>query len=108
MCPRKPGLRWRERPAFSFCTLRQRKSLFFLAVLNRRQASKFIHSRANNYALKAKRRTLAAMDVVEAMKDMEFEAFVEPLKAALAGTYPLFCKNRSLGCCRMLHWLRLA
>jgi len=39
---------------------------------------------ANNYALKSKRRTLAAMDVVEAMKDMEFEEFIEPLKAALA------------------------
>jgi len=39
---------------------------------------------ANNYALKSKRRTLAATDVIEAMKDMEFDTFIEPLKAALA------------------------
>ena len=40
---------------------------------------------ANNYALKGKRKTLNAQDVMSAMKDMEFEEFVEPLEVALEG-----------------------
>ncbi|XP_024152039.1 DNA polymerase epsilon subunit 3 [Oryzias melastigma] len=38
---------------------------------------------ANNFALKAKRKTLNAGDVMAAMEEMEFERFLEPLRAAL-------------------------
>ncbi|XP_004066863.1 DNA polymerase epsilon subunit 3 [Oryzias latipes] len=38
---------------------------------------------ANNFALKAKRKTLNAADVLAAMEEMEFERFLEPLRAAL-------------------------
>ena len=33
----------------------------------------------------AKRKTLSANDVLEAIKEMEFEEFIEPLKECLAG-----------------------
>ena len=38
---------------------------------------------ANNQALKHKRKTLTANDVFEALEDMEFESFIEPLKESL-------------------------
>ncbi|KAJ0056103.1 hypothetical protein NL108_001162, partial [Boleophthalmus pectinirostris] len=38
---------------------------------------------ANNFAMKAKRKTLNAGDVMAAMEEMEFERFLEPLKEAL-------------------------
>ncbi|XP_061743538.1 DNA polymerase epsilon subunit 3 isoform X1 [Nerophis ophidion] len=38
---------------------------------------------ANNFALKAKRKTLNAGDVLAAMEEMEFERFMEPLREAL-------------------------
>lgn len=38
---------------------------------------------SNNYALKAKRKTISAQDVLSAMEEMEFEQFVEPLNDAL-------------------------
>lgn len=38
---------------------------------------------SNNYALKAKRKTISAQDVLSAMEEMEFEQFVEPLSEAL-------------------------
>lgn len=38
---------------------------------------------ANNFAMKAKRKTLNAGDVLAAMEEMEFERFMEPLKEAL-------------------------
>lgn len=38
---------------------------------------------ANNFAMKAKRKTLNAGDVLAAMEEMEFEQFLEPLKEAL-------------------------
>lgn len=38
---------------------------------------------ANNFAMKAKRKTLNAGDVLAAMEEMEFERFLEPLKEAL-------------------------
>lgn len=38
---------------------------------------------SNNYALKAKRKTIGAQDVLQAMEEMEFEQFVEPLAEAL-------------------------
>lgn len=46
----------------------------------------FPHS-ANNFAMKAKRKTLNAGDVLAAMEEMEFERFLEPLKEALEGQY---------------------
>lgn len=39
--------------------------------------------RANGFAQKSKRKTLTANDVVEAMKDLEFDEFLEPLQRAL-------------------------
>ncbi|XP_056268539.1 DNA polymerase epsilon subunit 3 isoform X1 [Pseudoliparis swirei] len=38
---------------------------------------------ANNFAMKAKRKTLNAADVLAAMEEMEFERFLEPLREAL-------------------------
>ncbi|XP_065646731.1 DNA polymerase epsilon subunit 3 isoform X2 [Hydra vulgaris] len=38
---------------------------------------------ANNIALKRKRKTLTASDVLEAIDEMEFSSFLEPLKEAL-------------------------
>jgi len=34
-----------------------------------------------------KRKTISGQDVLDAMKEMEFERFVEPLKRSLEGTY---------------------
>lgn len=42
---------------------------------------------ANNFAMKAKRKTLNAGDVLAAMEEMEFERFLEPLKEALEGQW---------------------
>ncbi|XP_059404130.1 DNA polymerase epsilon subunit 3-like [Carassius carassius] len=38
---------------------------------------------ANNFALKAKRKTLNAGDVMSAVEEMEFERFLQPLREAL-------------------------
>uniref|UniRef100_A0A8C2BYE2 DNA polymerase epsilon subunit 3 n=1 Tax=Cyprinus carpio TaxID=7962 RepID=A0A8C2BYE2_CYPCA len=38
---------------------------------------------ANNFAMKAKRKTLNAGDVISAMEEMEFERFLQPLRQAL-------------------------
>ncbi|XP_013886221.1 DNA polymerase epsilon subunit 3 [Austrofundulus limnaeus] len=38
---------------------------------------------ANNFAMKAKRKTLNAGDVLAAMEEMEFQRFMEPLREAL-------------------------
>ncbi|KAK7491678.1 hypothetical protein BaRGS_00017131, partial [Batillaria attramentaria] len=38
---------------------------------------------SNNYALKAKRKTISAQDVLQAMEEMEFEQFIDPLTQAL-------------------------
>lgn len=40
-------------------------------------------SSANNFAMKGKRKTLNASDVLSAMEEMEFQRFVTPLKEAL-------------------------
>lgn len=42
----------------------------------------YLTSAATNVAKKSSRKTLAATDVIEAMSDLEFENFVEPLKEA--------------------------
>uniref|UniRef100_A0A673UV12 DNA polymerase epsilon subunit 3 n=1 Tax=Suricata suricatta TaxID=37032 RepID=A0A673UV12_SURSU len=46
-----------------------------------RAASVFVL--ANNFAMKGKRKTLNASDVLSAMEEMEFQRFVTPLKEAL-------------------------
>lgn len=38
---------------------------------------------SNNFALKAKRKTITAKDVLDALEDMEFDQFVDPLKECL-------------------------
>lgn len=43
---------------------------------------------ANNFAMKGKRKTLNASDVLSAMEEMEFQRFVTPLKEALEGNDP--------------------
>lgn len=40
---------------------------------------------SNGLAMKANRKTISGADVLAAMNDMEFERFVEPLKASLEG-----------------------
>lgn len=39
---------------------------------------------SNNFALKGKRKTISANDVLSALEDMEFDQFVDPLKECLA------------------------
>ncbi|XP_078282080.1 DNA polymerase epsilon subunit 3 [Rhinoraja longicauda] len=51
-----------------------------------RAASVFVlyaTSCANNFAMKSKRKTLSAADVLAAMEEMEFDRFITPLKDAL-------------------------
>jgi len=43
---------------------------------------------ANNFAMQHKRKTISGQDVLDAMKEMEFERFVEPLKRSLEGMRP--------------------
>ncbi|XP_058674302.1 DNA polymerase epsilon subunit 3 isoform X1 [Ammospiza caudacuta] len=53
-----------------------------------RAASVFVlyaTSCANNFAMKGKRKTLNAGDVLSAMEEMEFQRFVAPLKESLEG-----------------------
>ena len=38
---------------------------------------------ANNLALKGKRKTISATDVISSMEDMEFDQFIEPLQQVL-------------------------
>ena len=40
---------------------------------------------ANNFAMNAKRKTISPQDVLEAMKEMEFERFGDKLKQCLEG-----------------------
>ncbi|XP_064616234.1 DNA polymerase epsilon subunit 3-like [Liolophura sinensis] len=40
---------------------------------------------SNNFAMKAKRKTINAQDVLAAMEDMEFDKFIEPLQQCLDG-----------------------
>ena len=44
---------------------------------------------SNNFALQAKRKTLAASDVLSALSDMEFEEFVPELKSFLESEHVL-------------------
>lgn len=50
---------------------------------------------ANNFAMKAKRKTLNAGDVMSAMEEMEFERFLQPLRDALEGNV-ISLSNRCL------------
>lgn len=50
---------------------------------------------ANNFAMKAKRKTLNAGDVMSAMEEMEFERFLQPLRDALEGNF-ISLSNRCL------------
>lgn len=55
---------------------------------------------ANNFAMKGKRKTLNASDVISAMEEMEFQRFIAPLKESLEGSsklvplsfHSIFCK----------------
>ena len=40
---------------------------------------------ANNFAMQHKRKTISGNDVLEAMAEMDFERFVDPLQQALDG-----------------------
>lgn len=40
---------------------------------------------SNGLAMKANRKTISGADVLAAMNDMEFDKFIEPLKASLEG-----------------------
>ncbi|XP_023211230.1 DNA polymerase epsilon subunit 3-like [Centruroides sculpturatus] len=51
---------------------------------------------ANNFAMKAKRKTLLGNDVLSAMEDMEFDRFIEPLKDCLK-TYQLEKSKKESG-----------
>lgn len=45
---------------------------------------------ANNNALKSKRKTINVNDVFNALEDMEFDSFVDPLKSDLEGDIHLY------------------
>ena len=51
---------------------------------------------SNNFAMKAKRKTINANDVISAMDEMEFDQFEDPLKQCLDGNR-LTCSNPKLG-----------
>ena len=51
----------------------------------------FCLSSANNFAQAQKRKTLLAADVLEALEDMEFGEFLQPLKEQLEGISFIFC-----------------
>lgn len=50
---------------------------------------------SNNFAIKAKRKTLTAGDVFNALGDIEFEQLVPDLKQFLEGTEYLICNTVS-------------
>ncbi|XP_010569379.1 PREDICTED: DNA polymerase epsilon subunit 3 isoform X1 [Haliaeetus leucocephalus] len=61
-----------------------------------RAASVFVlyaTSCANNFAMKGKRKTLNASDVLSAMEEMEFQRFVAPLKESLEGIVLSSCRG---------------
>ena len=62
-------------PYAVLCVLYIKWALFFILFL----------CSSNNFALQAKRKTLAASDVLSALSDMEFEEFVPELKSFLEG-----------------------
>ena len=45
----------------------------------------YIYISSNNFAMKGKRKTINAQDVLCAMEDMEFEQFIEPLQQCQEG-----------------------
>lgn len=49
---------------------------------------------SNNYAMKAKRKTINANDVISAMEEMEFDQFEDPLKHCLEGNLSLCLSRR--------------
>jgi hypothetical protein len=49
---------------------------------------------ANNFAMQHKRKTISGPDVLDAMKEMEFERFVEPLKRSLECEFKLLMLNQ--------------
>lgn len=51
---------------------------------------------SNNFAMKAKRKTINANDVISAMDEMEFDQFEDPLKQCLDGNC-LTSSNPKLG-----------
>ena len=51
-------------------------------------SSSFNHFSANNFAMNSRRKTISPQDVLEAMKEMEFERFNEKLKVCLEGDLP--------------------
>ena len=51
---------------------------------------------SNNFALKGKRKTITANDVLNALEDMEFDQFVDPLKECLAGKMRRGARPRNL------------
>lgn len=56
----------------------------------------FVDTSANNFAMKAKRKTLNAGDVMSAMEEMEFERFLQPLREALEGKFSVDQKGSGL------------
>lgn len=92
MCPKKPGEPFPRLPASLYCTPHPGKKTLTLFKNHRVFAYCechvwFILHSANNFAMKAKRKTLNAGDVLAAMEEMEFERFLVPLKEALEGLF---------------------
>lgn len=95
--PRRQEKRYLKQPVFSFSMQHLGKSdlLFRYEKLYSGTSPKcnihcFIETSANNFAMKAKRKTLNAGDVMSAMEEMEFERFLQPLREALEGKYIFF------------------
>ncbi len=66
----------------------------------------FVDTSANNFAMKAKRKTLNAGDVMSAMEEMEFERFLQPLREALEGKlllYFIFSSLKAKSKCKGKH-----
>lgn len=92
--PRRQEERYLKQPVFSFSMQHLGKSdvLFryeklFSGNLPKCNLHCFVDTSANNFAMKAKRKTLNAGDVMSAMEEMEFERFLQPLREALEGKH---------------------
>ncbi len=95
--PRRQEKRYLKQPVFSFSMQHLGKSdvLFRYEKLYSGNPPKcnihcFVDTSANNFAMKAKRKTLNAGDVMSAMEEMEFERFLQPLREALEGKWLFF------------------
>lgn len=94
MCPKKQEEPYLKQPVYLFCMQHHGRlaenfqdTTFWHKARNMLTLTETpdLISSANSFAMKAKRKTLNAGDVMSAMEEMEFERFLPPLREALEG-----------------------